>query len=111
MRMTSHFMSVLYIDTSSNGRINVSLEIDGKKDVLEKAVDKRKSQVILGMIDEVLKKHNLESKDLTNIQVNLGPGSFTGLRVGVTIANTMGTVLHIPINGNPVGKLVEPKYT
>jgi tRNA threonylcarbamoyladenosine biosynthesis protein TsaB len=42
---------------------------------------------------------NLKFKDLAKIQVKTGPGSFTGLRVGVSTANALGFSLGIPVNG------------
>lgn len=33
------------------------------------------------------------------VAVNLGPGSFTGLRIGISIANVFGYVLNIPVVG------------
>ena len=101
----------LIIDTSSNKDVKVGLEIEGKEDMRIKALDKQKAQAVLPMIEELLKKHKLELKDLTDIKINLGPGSFTGLRVGVAIANTLGMLLKIPINGKKVGELVEPIYS
>ncbi|KPJ70104.1 hypothetical protein AMJ51_02590, partial [Microgenomates bacterium DG_75] len=62
------------------------------------------------LIDQVLKEEKKSLKSLTEIEVNLGPGSFTGLRVGVSVANALAWALKIPINGKKVGQLVEPKY-
>ena len=101
---------ILIIDTSSNKEVKVGLEIDGKKHLLEKTIDHRKAQAVLPMIEELSKKHKLSLKDITAIKVNPGPGSFTGLRVGVSIANTLGFLLKIPVNGKKVGEMVEPKY-
>lgn len=58
-------------------------------------------------------------KGITAIEVNTGPGSFTGTRVGVAVANALGFALDIPVNGSPrspreagkKGKIVLPKYT
>lgn len=51
-------------------------------------------------IDELLKNSNSEYSDLTGIIVYEGPGSFTGLRIGITIANTIAHKLGIPIVGS-----------
>lgn len=101
---------VLYIDTSDNKQVSVALEINGKKDMIVHATDKWKAQVVLPLIQQLLHKHELTFGDITAITVNSGPGSFTGLRVGVSIANALGTWLHIPVNSNPVGTIVEPQY-
>lgn len=99
--------TLLSIDTVDT-EIKVSLIINGKKYNLKKKF--QKAQVLLSLIDEVLKKHNLSPKDINEIKVNTGPGSFTGLRVGISIANTLGRFLKIPINNRKIGELEEPKY-
>ncbi|HMS23954.1 MAG TPA: tRNA (adenosine(37)-N6)-threonylcarbamoyltransferase complex dimerization subunit type 1 TsaB [Candidatus Saccharibacteria bacterium] len=50
-------------------------------------------------IRELLEKHKLELRDLTGIICYKGPGSFTGLRIGLTVLNTMAIELQIPIVG------------
>lgn len=102
---------VLLIDTSSNKQIIVGLRIDGKEDQIKQEIGMQKAQVVLPLIDTLLKKHKLTPSDLTGIEVNTGPGSFTGLRVGVAIANAIGYTLQIPINGQKPGELIEPVYS
>ena len=101
---------ILTIDTSSNKEITVSVDIDGKVDSITEEIGRQKSQILLPRIITLLQRNNLTLSDLTHITLPLGPGSFTGLRVGASIANTLATLLHIPINGNPPGVLVEPVY-
>ena len=60
------------------------------------------SQVLLPLIIELLKTENCELKTLQGIEVEVGPGSFTGLRVGVSIANALGFTLGIPVNGKKI---------
>lgn len=103
-------MKTLVLDTSDNKKIMVGLIVDGKKDIQTKAITPNKTQVILSMIDEILKKHLLKPKDLSAIQINVGPGSFTGLRVGLAIANTFSFALKISINGKKVGDIILPIY-
>lgn len=91
----------LYIDTSSAEKIVVG--IDGKK--YETEARQKSSQKLLPFIDEVLKKHGKTVKDIAEIQVNTGPGSFTGLRVGVSVANTLGWVLGVPVNKKLTGEV------
>lgn len=50
-------------------------------------------------IDELLSSTNHSLDDLQKICVYQGPGSFTGLRIGITVANTLAYALHIPIVG------------
>jgi tRNA threonylcarbamoyl adenosine modification protein YeaZ len=99
--------NILHIDSSDNKVVAAGVEINGKKNILQQPLDTRKAQAVLPMIEELLKKHKLELKDISEIKVNPGPGSFTGVRVGVTIANTLGFLLKIPVNGK---ESAEPVY-
>lgn len=98
----------LYIDTSSNQKTTVQL---GGREVTKDSSVWR-SQVVLPMVEKVLKAEGLKLKDITEIEVNPGPGSYTGLRVGVAIANALGYALKIPVNGKKVSRMemVEPVY-
>lgn len=104
-------MNIVLIDTSDNKKISVGLRIGEKEYKKEQEIGKQKAQVVLPMIDEILQEHKLNLKDLHGIEVNTGPGSFTGLRVGCSVANALGVVLQVPINKNLVGKIAEPRYT
>lgn len=103
-------MNILFIDTSSNKEIRLELRVNSKVYVLKKNIGKQKAQVVLPMVDQLLKKHKLTIGDIGEIRVNTGPGSFTGLRVGISVANAFAFSLKIPINGLPLGEFVEPVY-
>jgi len=106
-------MKTLFIDTTSNTEIIVALIIDEKRDEVKRVLEQQKAQVLLPIIDELLCKHGLTLQDLDIIEVNRGPGSFTGVRVGVSVANALSYVLGIPVNGINVKndeKIVEPIY-
>ena len=101
---------ILRIDTTKQLEVHIELE-DPKSGRVQKLVQKQKlgSQVLLPMIVKILKKNELNLKDLTAVEVNYGPGSFTGTRVGVSVANALGFALDIPVNGKK-GKIVMPIY-
>lgn len=103
--------ATLLIDTADNKKITVGLSIDGQEFINTKEIKSNKTQVVLPMIDEILKKHSLKPENLSGIQVNPGPGSYTGLRVGVAIANVLSFVLKLPVNGKQVGEVILPIYT
>ena len=65
------------------------------------------------ILSEYSKKKARTIKDITEIEVNLGPGSFTGLRVGGSVANALGWLLGIPVNGKDLckGEFVDILYT
>lgn len=57
------------------------------------------SEGIIETIDQTLKKAGIETEDLKAVLVIKGPGSFTGLRVGISVANQFSHQLKIPILG------------
>ena len=93
----------LYIDTSNNQKTIVGLDDDR----VEQATGVDKSQQVLVLINQILEKNNKTMKDITEIEVEVGPGSYTGLRVGVAVANGLAWTLKIPVNNE---KMVYPKY-
>ncbi|MBI2195789.1 MAG: tRNA (adenosine(37)-N6)-threonylcarbamoyltransferase complex dimerization subunit type 1 TsaB [Candidatus Levybacteria bacterium] len=97
----------LLIDASDNKKIVVGLKIDSKEFVKKKKLDTSKAQATLPMIMEILLENNLTLKDLDAIKVNTGPGSFTGLRVGMSVANALGFALRIPVNGKKIGNFAQ----
>lgn len=90
---------ILHINTKDQKQITVSLKEDGE--VVESLSEEREygSQVLLPLIQKLLKKEKMNYADLEGIEVETGPGSFTGLRVGVSVANALGFSLGIPVNG------------
>jgi len=92
--------TTLFIDTSDSSQTTVALIIDGiRKEYIEVTNKETKSQNILPLIEKALQSEELTFKDLTDIKVHPGPGSFTGVRVGVSVANVLGWSLKIPVNG------------
>jgi len=61
--------------------------------------DRQLAKGLLGYIDEQLKKNNKTWTDISAIGAFRGPGSFTGLRIGLTVLNTIADAEGIPIVG------------
>ena len=105
----------LYIDTRKSEGIVVGLDpLDGSgQAIYETKARKDMSQKLLPFIDELLKKRSVTIRDISEIEVETGPGSFTGLRVGISVANVLGWALGAKVNGRNVSKEgpVEPRYT
>lgn len=57
------------------------------------------SQLLL-TINKMLLENNLSKSDIDSVRVDPGPGSYTGLRIGLTTANFLALSLNIPINKN-----------
>lgn len=90
-------MLMLLVYTSSNKEIKVGLNVKGKTQWLKKGINYQKAQVVLPLIDELLRKHRVKLSDIDEIRVHTGPGSFTGIRVGMSVANALGWTLNIPV--------------
>lgn len=90
---------ILYINTKDQKQVVVSLK--EKRKVVESLSQENEygSQVLLPLIEKLLKKYPMQWEILRGIEVETGPGSFTGLRVGVSVANALGYSLGIPVNG------------
>lgn len=86
----------LYLD-STNSR-KVFIRFDDEEFTTEYVTPQE--QDILFFLHESLSSKGKTLDDLTEIEVNPGPGSFTGTRVGVTIANALAFALKIKVNGH-----------
>lgn len=93
---------ILHIDTKDRKQVMISLKKDGE--VVESLSEENEygSQVLLPIIEKLLKTANCKLSTLQGIEVETGPGSFTGLRVGVSVANALGFSLGIPVNGKKI---------
>ncbi|WP_323789295.1 tRNA (adenosine(37)-N6)-threonylcarbamoyltransferase complex dimerization subunit type 1 TsaB [Psychroserpens sp.] len=89
---------ILNIETSTTN-CSVSLSNEGETLVLKEDNNANYSHAesLHLFIDEVLKSANLSSKDINAIAVSKGPGSYTGLRIGVSAAKGLSFALDIPL--------------
>ena len=90
---------VLAIDTSTE-YLSLGLKYNDVVDYYIQKVGSKHSELIIEQIDKLLAKHNLRPLDLTMIAYLEGPGSFTGLRIGLSVAlgiSYVANILLIPV--------------
>ncbi len=90
-------MRYLFIDTS-NSFINIYI-VNDETVLVHKKVETLKdmANTIMPLIRESFNEINFDIKDVDKIFVTNGPGSFTGIRVGITVAKTIAWGLNIPV--------------
>ncbi len=104
------FSNILYIDTRDNKQIIVHLKTNSGMFEEKSIANKNKAQAALPLIERVLKRAKIKTSDIDEIKVERGPGSFTGLRVGISIANTLAFSSQVRINGKKLGEIELPEY-
>lgn len=95
----------LYIDSTDNSKTIIRLD----DEEYVKNVSSPRDQDVFGFMLDCFDKKHITPNQITEVAVNCGPGSFTGTRVGVTIANAIAFSLKIKVNG--VVPPVEPLYS
>lgn len=91
---------VLAIDTSGP-RLQLALAGEAGAEVLIEEIAKGHAEILFGRIAALLAENQRAYADLTRIAVTTGPGSFTGLRIGISAARGLGLALNIPVIGVP----------
>ncbi|WP_397536352.1 tRNA (adenosine(37)-N6)-threonylcarbamoyltransferase complex dimerization subunit type 1 TsaB [Rummeliibacillus pycnus] len=89
----------LGIDTA-NSPLAVAIVKDGQIITAEVTnIKVNHSAGVMPAIEHIFKKVNMSPKDIDAIAVSQGPGSYTGVRIGVTIAKTLSWTLQVPLVG------------
>jgi tRNA threonylcarbamoyladenosine biosynthesis protein TsaB len=89
---------ILLLDTSTP--VCKATLINGDQSFYDEwQADRTLAKGLLGYLQTQLQRHNATFTDITGIGVFQGPGSFTGLRIGLTVLNTIADSERIPIIG------------
>lgn len=90
-------MKILAIDTSS--KICSVAVLDDNEVLIEKHIDDSTthSQKLMPMINDILKTYKLDLSDFDLFACSIGPGSFTGVRIGVSTVKAFCDVTNIPV--------------
>ncbi|MGI6728352.1 MAG: tRNA (adenosine(37)-N6)-threonylcarbamoyltransferase complex dimerization subunit type 1 TsaB [Anaerovoracaceae bacterium] len=97
-------MNILAIETT--GPFASVALINENKDILEQNSQRKLShlQNLIPMVGNLLEKSQLQIDDITHIAVSEGPGSFTGIRIGMATAKALAQTLNIPVIAVPTLK-------
>ena len=88
----------LLLDTST-AVAKLTIIDDGVRQKVEWDADRQLAKGLLLWITEQVQLRGKQLADIKGIAAYVGPGSFTGLRIGLTVLNTLADALSIPIVG------------
>lgn len=100
----------LTIDTRNSKEIKVLLEKEGQVVEEISLSPNGRAESVLNLLHRALDKNNLDIKEIKTISFEKGPGSYTGLKAGVAVANALSFALDVPINNLPVESFEVPVY-
>lgn len=101
----------LYIDTRSRENIIISILKNGEVFYSTQSDSHDVTpESALALIEGALNDSSIKTSELKEIFVEVGPGSYTGVRVGVSIANSLSFALGIPVNKKSISDIALPEY-
>lgn len=103
--------TILAFDTSLS-RCSVGVLNKDTKRIVSKieAMERGHVEALVPLIGEVLSEAGLAHSDLEAVAVPLGPGAFTGLRIGLSAAQALGLSLDIPVVGLPTFSILSRQF-
>ena len=79
---------------SSNTNLSVGIAKDNLLlDYISYEAWQRQSEYMIPELEKLLNKHDVKKEDISDVMVAVGPGSYTGVRIAITIAKTICTAL------------------
>jgi tRNA threonylcarbamoyladenosine biosynthesis protein TsaB len=92
-------LNLLALDTATSAAAVALMTAAGAAHGATPDPSERHGRNLLPAVRELLRNAGLTARDLGGIAVGLGPGSYTGLRIGVTAAKTLAYALGVPLVG------------
>ena len=90
-------MNRLFIDTATK-YLCIGIAIDNNVIYkFQQEAIKQQSELTIPFLQKALKENNMELKDIDEVVVTIGPGSFTGIRIGMCVAKVLASLNNIPL--------------
>lgn len=89
-------MNILALDTTTEC-CSAALLVNGQQFVLTEMTQRGHSAMILGMLDKLFKQANSTIEQMDAVAFGRGPGSFTGVRIGVGVAQGIAFARELPV--------------
>ena len=89
-------INILALETTGKYGSAAVIREDGRVFCASSETEMNHLKDIITISDEAVRMAGIGKKDLTHVAASVGPGSFTGIRIGVTTARTLGQMLGIP---------------
>ena len=91
-------MNILALDCAVT-RISLAVKTESKFISSTYDIGMRQSEILVPSIDEILKKADINAADLNATALTIGPGSFTGLRLGISALKAIELAYGVPVYG------------
>ena len=86
-------MYTIGIDTSHHFLLLVLMDENKVVDYIQDECPKLQSEYIIVELDNLLKRNDISLTTVKDIVVTIGPGSYTGVRIGLTVAKILGSIV------------------
>ena len=90
-------MNILYIETATDVCSVALSKGDQIVGLKEEAGGNNHAKNLLPFVDEVLKQAEISMSEINGVAVSIGPGSYTGLRIGVSTAKGIASTAGVPV--------------
>ncbi len=91
-------MNILVLDCAVT-KLSIAVKTEDKFISQTYDIGMRQSEILVPTIDEILSKAGIEAKDLDYSALTIGPGSFTGLRLGISALKAIELAYNVPVYG------------